>query len=510
MNIAADLTSGRLLARNTLINLGGEVFPFLVGLVALPILIHAVGVNRYGIITLSAMVVGYFGLFDFGLGAAATKLIAEAAGSGDRTKVPSLFWTSLLLMFAFGTCGGVLAAAVSPWLVHHLFRISTGLQSGALHAFRLLAFSLPFVISAGSLRGTLAAFQRFDLINAVRVPMGVFLYIGPLLVLPFSYHLEYLVAVMVAGRLAAWLASLVLCLRLLPELRGNPAFSRIAVLPMLRFGGWVAVSQIVSPIMEYFDRFLIGAMLSMAAVAYYAVPYQVASKLWIVSAAIEGVAFAGFSSTFRTDPRRTALIFQRATLWVLFAQFPAVLAIVALAPEALRLWLGAEFARNSAGVLRWIAIGVFLNSLARMPSLILLAAHRPDLTAKIHLAEVPFYCLFLWWILPRYGVEGAAIAWTLRISSDMAAFFFLGWRLLPQARATIAQVVPLIAIAVLLLCAGFAFHSFAGALPFIAVVLASAAVGLWRLVLRSEEKALIRGLLRSPGTVAGEMRKSWF
>ena len=123
---------------------------------------------------------------------------------------------------------------------------------------------------------------------------------------------------------------------------------------------------------------------------------------------------------------------------------------------------------------------------------------------------MPFYCLFLWWILPRYGVEGAAIAWTLRISSDMAAFFFLGWRLLPQARATIAQVVPLIAIAVLLLCAGFAFHSFAGALPFIAVVLASAAVGLWRLVLRSEEKALIRGLLRSPGTVAGEMRKSWF
>jgi O-antigen/teichoic acid export membrane protein len=149
-----------------------------------------------------------------------------------------------------------------------------------------------------------------------------------------------------------------------------------------------------------------------------------------------------------------------------------------------------------------------MNSLARMPSLILLAAHRPDLTAKIHLVEVPFYCLFLWWILPRYGVEGAAVAWTLRISSDMAAFFFLGWRLLPQARATIAQVAPVIAMAVLLLCGGFAFHSFAGALPFIAVVLASAGVGLWRLVLRAEEKALIRGLFRSPGVLSREMRKS--
>lgn len=503
MNIAADLTSGRLLARNTLINLGGEILPFLVGLVAVPILIHAIGVNRYGIITLSAMVVGYFGLFDFGLGAAATKLIAEAAGSGDRTEIPGLFWTSLLLMFAFGTCGGVLAVALSPTLVHHVFRISTGLQPQALRAFHVLAFSLPFVISAGSLRGTLAAFQRFDLINAVRVPMGIFSYVGPLLVLPFSHRLDYLVAVMVAGRLAAWLASLVLCLRKLPVLRRRPAFSRTAVLPMLRFGGWVAVSQIISPIMEYFDRFLIGAMLSMAAVAYYAVPYQVASKLWIVSAAIEGVAFAGFSSTFRTDPARTALIFQRATLWVLFAQFPAVLTIVALAPAGLHLWLGAEFARNSTGVLRWIAIGVFMNSVARMPSLILLAAHRPDLTAKIHFAEVPFYCLFLWWILPRYGVEGAAIAWTLRISCDMAAFFFLGWRLLPQARSAIVQVAPLISMAGLLLCGGFVFHSFAGALPFIVVVLASAAVGLWRLVLRAEEKALIRGVFRASGAVPG-------
>ena len=503
MNIAADLTSGRLLARNTLINLGGEILPFLVGLVALPILIHAVGVNRYGIITLSAMVVGYFGLFDFGLGAAATKLIAEAAGSGDRTEIPSLFWTSLLLMFAFGTCGGVLAAVLSPTLVHRVFRISASLQPQALRAFYLLAFSLPFVISAGSLRGTLAAFQRFDLINAVRVPMGIFSYTGPLLVLPFSHQLDYLVAVMVAGRLAAWLASLVLSLRLLPELRRTPAFSRITVLQMLRFGGWVAVSRIISPIMEYFDRFLIGAMLSMAAVAYYAVPYQVASKLWIVSAAIEGVAFAGFSSTFRTDPGRTGLIFQRATLWVLFAQFPAVLAIVALAPEGLRLWLGAEFARNSAGVLRWMAIGVFMNGLGRMPSLVLLAAHRPDLTAKIHLVEVPLYCLFLWWILPRYGVEGAAIAWTLRLSGDMVVRFILGWRLLPQARSAIAQVAPLVAMAGLVLCGGFAFHSLAGALPFIAVVLAAAAVGLWRVVLRSEEKALIRGVFRNPGTVPG-------
>ena len=43
--------------------------------------------------------------------------------------------------------------------------------------------------------------------------------------------------------------------------------------------------------------------------------------------------------------------------------FPITLALVALAPEGLALWLGPDFARQSTVVLRWLAIGVFLGTL---------------------------------------------------------------------------------------------------------------------------------------------------
>ena len=261
-----------------------------------------------------------------------------------------LLRTSLILMLAFGACGAIVVEALSPWLVGHLFKIPPALTTEAMHVLSLLALSLPFVISAGSLRGSLAAFQRFDLLNAVNVPMGVFSSVGPLLVLPFSDRPSWLVAVMVAGRIGAWIVMLALCFRVIPGLRDKWRLAGATMWSMLGFGGWVTVTNVVGPIMTYFDRFVIGAMISMAAVSYYYVPYQVATKVLIVPGALAGVAFAAFSGTFRRDRARTALLFERATLFILCTLFPLVLTIVMLAPDGFNLWLDVDFARNRARV----------------------------------------------------------------------------------------------------------------------------------------------------------------
>src|SRR5208282_2468653 len=102
--------------------------------------------------------------------------------------------------------------------------------------------------------------------------------------------------------------------------------------------------------MDYFDRFFIGAMLSMAAVGYYAVPYQLASRLRVPTTAMGGVAFAAFSSSFSLDPRRATLIFERAARYTLLILFAPVLLLVTLAPEGLTFWLGPEFCVHSTAV----------------------------------------------------------------------------------------------------------------------------------------------------------------
>src|SRR5437870_4492536 len=185
----ASLTSGRLLAKNALWGLLGTVAPMLVAVPAVPRLIHAMGTDRFGVLTLAWVVIGYFSLFDFGFGRALTKLVAEELGAGQCKDIPGLFWTCLTLMLVFGCAGAAVMATLSPWMVNRVLRIPAAIQPETQRAFYILAASLPVVITSTALRGFLEAHQRFDVSTAVRIPLGIFTFGGPFLVLPFSVNL---------------------------------------------------------------------------------------------------------------------------------------------------------------------------------------------------------------------------------------------------------------------------------------------------------------------------------
>ena len=445
------LTSGRLLARNTVWNLVGNGAPVLVAIFCIPILIHGLGKERFGVVTLAWALIGYASLFDLGLGRALTQLVAKKLGAGEEREIPALAWTSLVLMMLLGFAATVCILLISPWLVHSGLNVPDALEPETLQAFRLLGISLPFVVTTAGLRGLLEAHQRFGLINALRIPMGVFTFVGPLLVLPFSKSVVPVIGVLVAGRIAAWAAHLLLCLRVLPELGRSIAWNRSTVGPLLRFGGWMTVSNVVGPLMVTLDRFLIGALVSMTAVAYYATPYEMVTKLWLLPGALMGVMFPAFSASFVRDRERTAVLFGRSIKSLFLVLFPIMLCTVALAQDGLKLWLGVEFAEHSFRVLQLLAVGVFINSLAHVPFALLQGVGRPDLTATLHLIELPLYLGLLWWLISTRGIEGAAIAWSVRVAVDALLLFGLAKRFLPGKSPIRLRMVLLPAIALLIL-----------------------------------------------------------
>src|SRR5467141_3336376 len=99
---SSSLTSGRLLARNTIWNLLGQLLPMAVAVVAIPPLVRALGLARFGVLSMAWIVIGYFSLFDLGIGRALTKLVADKLGADEEHAVPPLAWTSLVLMFILG------------------------------------------------------------------------------------------------------------------------------------------------------------------------------------------------------------------------------------------------------------------------------------------------------------------------------------------------------------------------------------------------------------------------
>lgn len=483
-----NLTSGRLLARNTVWNLLGQLSPMVVAVVTVPVLVQKLGVSRFGVLSLAWVLIGYFSFFDLGIGRALTKLVADRLGADEEHAIPPLAWTSLLLMVGLGILGGVAVAALAPWLVRRALTIPPALQQETLRSFYLMAVSIPLVTITSGLRGILEALQRFRVLNLIRIPMSVFSFAGPLLVLPFSQTLVAVIAVLIVGRVVGCLAHLIACLWAMPTLRRDFQLQFSLTRPLISFGGWMTVSNVLSPILVYTDRFVIGALLSVSAVAYYTAPFDVVTRLTFIPSSVANVLFPAFAFSLIQDPDHTRLLLSRGIKYLFLAVFPIVLVMVTLAPEGLRLWLGPVFAEKGTSVLRWLAAGVLVNSFAHIPFALIQSAGRPDITARLHLMQVPVYFAGLWACSRTMGIEGTAIAWTARIVLDTALIYFFLQRMLPGTSRLLVKVAAITATGLGFLYLGTFPANLAPKLCFLGLTLVGFAAIAWFVMLDSRER----------------------
>jgi len=485
------LLSRRALVRNSAWNLLGLAIPLVAGLVTIPIIINGYGVERFGLLTLAWAMIGYFSLFDLGIGRALTQLVAQRLGSAKVADIPKLVWTGLLLMLGLGLVAALLVIAVTPWLITSALNIPKALQGEARLTFIVLAFALPAVILSAGFTGLLTALQRFDILNLLRVPLGIFMFVAPVLVLPFSQSLAAATAALAGTRILFLGMHVWICLRVMPELRAEMAIDYGQVRSLFSFGGWMTVTNVIAPFMVYMDRFIIAALLSTAAVAFYVTPYEVVTRLWIIVAALVTSLFPAFSTAKEVSRDQVRRLFSLATRMLYLSLTPVVLAIIVFAEEGLQAWLGADFAKNSVGVLIWLAMGVYLNSFAQIPFSLIQGLGRPDLTAKLHLVELPLYTLLLVGLLNWYGIVGAAMAWVARAALDGMALLVVAHRLMKGGGRVLLQAALLMSLPLPLFALGAALSGFAEKLTFFIVALLFLSGSAYWLVGTDERQALV-------------------
>ena len=409
-------------------NLAGLAAPLLVAVAAVPRLVSALGPDAFGLLTLAWSCIGYFSLLDLGLGRALAQLTAADLAGGGGREIPARFWTSLYLMVIVGGLGAVVLALLSGWMTNHFFHLPAALQTDGRQSLCLIAVSIPVVTASAGVRGFLEAHQRFATVSAVRIGMGLLTFGAPLALLPYSVRVTTFVAALVLTRVLGLAVYFALAVSTMPALWHSRSLDLAKAGGLLRLGGWMTVSNVVSPLMTYLDRFLIGAILSVGAVAYYVTPFEMATKLLLIPSALAGVLFPAFSGALAGDRASAGALYRRSLAVVVFILLPLSLALAAFGKFGLKLWLGPVFANNTCHVLPILSMGVFVNGLAGIPFALIQAAARPDITAKLHLAEAPVFLAACWYLTQRFGIDGAAVAWAGRATFDAVALLLLARR----------------------------------------------------------------------------------
>jgi O-antigen/teichoic acid export membrane protein len=371
-------------------------------------------------------------------------------------------------------------ALLIAWLLPAEWLASESVTSHEIApAIWLVLASLPAVVITGILRGILEGRMYFGTANALKVAFGTWTFGAPAVVALWLPVLPALVGAVACGR---WLGLLVhwLAVRDFLDKRTDRSIrSSTPIGPLVVEGGWLTVSNVVGPLMVTFDRFAVGAFVSLAAVAYYMIPQEVALRLLLLPMALAVTVFpmlarasAGEAKTAARSPSSSSgrspssssgrspssssgrSLAQRGLLAAMVLGLPLSVLFVAGTEPVLAYWMGPEFARAGTTVSALLACGLFANSVAQIPFAAIQAAGRSDVTGRLHVCELPIYGALLLLLIPLWGINGAALAWTLRAAGDCLALLWLARRLdlmvLPVSAMTgLAAGVLLVAAAAL-------------------------------------------------------------
>lgn len=421
--------SSRQLSKNTLWNLIGQGAPLVAALFSIPVLIRWMQTERFGLLTLVWVLVGYFSIFDFGLGRAVTQRLSNNLGRGSPESNSQIVSTAMLAMLFIGGLGGLLLFIATPAILG-LLQVDAVFRVEVEKTLQLLSVSLPIVTLASCLNGALEAYQKFSVTNILKFFLGLWTYLAPLILSQGPPDLTSIVAVLMVGRIFVVVAAFAFLLKELKDFFRNFNFNFNEIKSLLSFGGWMTVSNVVSPLMVYSDRFFLSTFVPLSMVAYYTTPFEAMSKLLIVGTAFGGAIFPTIAKDLERDPRQVQKLVKRSTNTLLLVISFILILIVCAAPFGLKIWLGESFEINSTTVVRILGLGLLFNVMAQIPFAVIQGANRPDWTAKLHLAELPIYGLTLWYFLKNYGLVGAAAAWTLRVTADSVALHILSKKIL--------------------------------------------------------------------------------
>lgn len=432
---------GRRHAFNVGLNITGMVLPLAGGVFTIPGLLDRLGPEKFGVLALGWALVGYFGFLDLGMGRALTQYLASAEKAGTpRQEQATVAHAARSLLGGLSVGLALVLWLLLPWLAGFV-KMSADLHEQALAAIPLLMLAVPLVMWFSCSTGVLEARSRFAAVSSVRIPTGLGNFLAPWLVSLFTVDLFWVIGSLLAVRLAgalgmAWWAR--------TEFSHSAApWPKEGIKKLLRFGGWMTVSNLVGPLMSYFDRFAIAAWVSAAAVTHYTVPFDVIWRFPMAPMAVMGVLLPLFAHSNPTSAEvtdhRSRITHTVALLLVCW--IPGMLVASWAGPWFLERWVGEQMALASAPIWRWLAVGVLVNGLAHLPFTMLQGAGRTDVIARIHILELLPYMAGLWWALSHYGVVGAAVVWSLRVSIDAALLYLQGYRLFRAWRRFFIRVV---------------------------------------------------------------------
>ncbi len=380
-----------------------------IGVLMLPFNVAYLGQSAYGLWVLAASIPMYFSMLDLGYGVAQVKFAAQYRARRDREGLNQIVST---LFFLF-TIIGLIAFAVGAVIAFNLERFfqvtpeqsSTGRQVLLIISL-YVALGFPFSVFGGVVNG----FQRHFLNGFVSIGTSIAVAIVNLAVVMAGYGLVELVAATTAVRLLAYIGYRANAYRAFPGLSIRPAHVKLSRLgEVTGFSAFILLIDLANKLNYSTDAIVIGAFMSTAAIAVWAVAQRLITTTQGLTTQINASLFPIVVDIATLgEMARLRRVFLQGTRLSLAMVIPIAVALGLLAEPLVLAWVGKDFS-ESVPVIYILAAAVIIRVGNSTATTLLKGAGRHGLLAGANLLMALANLALSVALVGRYGLIGVAL-----------------------------------------------------------------------------------------------------
>jgi O-antigen/teichoic acid export membrane protein len=397
------------------VSIAARAWGALLGILAVPLYIKALGLEAYGLIGFFSSIQALTTILDFGLGATLIRELARAGNNlGQKNSVGDMVWTFELTYIAVAAAIGLAVGCLSPLLVQYWVQLSTIPSGEAQDALILGGVALAMQWPAGLYGSGLAGLHKQTQLAVTTIFLATF---RVLLVLGVLFFVsQTIVGFFWAQVVGAATQSLVMRVVLWRNLNANVTAKRFHF-SILRnsfgFAGGMTGIAITSVVLTQMDKVVLSSSLSLKDFGVYALSSALAMGLYMVISPIFSVIYPRFSALIDNKNNADLIgLYHLSSQTVAFFVFPIAAVIMVFSEQVLYVWTGdSEIARQGAWVLSFLVLGTTCNGVMNVPYALQLSVGWTSLSFWVNVSAIVFLIPCIWFFSSTYGPVGGAAIW---------------------------------------------------------------------------------------------------
>jgi O-antigen/teichoic acid export membrane protein len=419
------VTSLSTLKLNILANYVGKYWSSFLGLLLVPVYLHYLGVESYGLIGAFTSLVSFLGLLDLGLSATVMREVALRNAVPERqATIPDLLRTVEVIYWGVGVGLLLLMLPLTQLIATNWLQADKLDLTTVKLSVLILGINLAVQWPKTPYFGTLMALEKQVAVNCLEGGLNTLRWLGAVVVLAWISptliaFLLWQTAIAILQVLLFWQ----LAWRVIPKFSSSPRFKWDILRQTWQYTAHMSGTTIVVLLLMQTDKILLSKLLSLEQFGYYVLANTLSNQLFqVFYPFVSALAPRLTALVAQEDERQLARVFHKSSLFVSVLTAPAAAALIFFAPLILELWTRSpQVAQNASAPLSLLVFGTLMNGMMHLPYQLQLAIGKPEIMFVVNICFVLILVPAIFVVVPYWGMAGAASIWAV-----LNTFYYIG------------------------------------------------------------------------------------